>query len=186
MIDKSLNRMSLLPNTAFHRRTKPLLQLFDHRGMAYGRYRIFRTVASEYHLRREFYKHGFHDKDAVEEALLQLLFECRNLKYWESGGDDLANVFSLIKGRVDWASNCSLDIIMQLFFALVRARLDCPVSSRNNACKVARRVDQVIRYINGVDHLFAEYKIYRDLVLPIHRALRNYPKESKKLSSPRA
>lgn len=113
--------------------------------MAYGRFRILRTVHSEYHLRWEFYKSGIRDKDTVEEALLQLLFECRNLKDWESGGDDLVNVFSIIKKRVDWALNCPVDILIQLFFALLRARLDCSASSRNNACRVARRVDQVIR-----------------------------------------
>lgn len=76
---------------------------------------------------------------------MQLLFECRNLKDWESGGDNLVDVFGLIKERVHWASTCSTDLIMQLFFALLRARLDCSVSSRNNACRIARRVDQVIR-----------------------------------------
>ncbi|KAG8160925.1 hypothetical protein KVR01_009189 [Diaporthe batatas] len=171
--------MSFLSNADIRRHTKPLLQLFDHQGMAYDRFRILRTVRSEYHLRWELYKHGIRDKDAVEEALLKLLFECRNLKDWESGGDNLVEVFRLIKARVHWASNCSTDLIMQLFFAILRARLDCSASCRNNACKVARRVDQVIRYINGVDHLFAEYRIYRDLVLPIHHTIRDLPNEAK-------
>jgi hypothetical protein len=57
----------------------------------------------------------------------------------------LVDVFRLIKGRIEWASNCSVDLIMQLFFALLRARLGCPARSRKNACKVALRVDKVIR-----------------------------------------
>lgn len=41
----------------------------------------------------------------------------------------------------------------------------------------------VLQYIDGVDHLLAEYDIYRDLMLPIHRAIRNLPKEATTASS---
>lgn len=127
-------------------KTKPLLKLFDRRGMRYGRDRILRTVRNDYQLRREFYKLGIRSRKSAEKALLELLFQCRNLKDWESGGDNLVDVFRLIKGRVEWASsNCSVDLIMQLFFALLRARLEFPARLRKNACKVARRVDKVIR-----------------------------------------
>jgi hypothetical protein len=37
----------------------------------------------------------------------------------------------------------------------------------------------VLQYINGVDHLLAEYDIYKNLVLPIHHAIRNLPREAK-------
>lgn len=136
--------MSFLSNGARNPKPKPLLKLFDRRGMNYGQYHILRTVRNDYQLRREFYKLGIRNKRELEEALLELLFECRNLKYWESGGDNLVDVFHLIKGRVEWASDCSVDLIMQLFFALLQARLGCRSSSRKNACKVALRVDKVI------------------------------------------
>lgn len=36
-----------------------------------------------------------------------------------------------------------------------------------------------LQYINGVDHLLAEYEIYTNLVLPIHHAIRNLPRKAK-------
>lgn len=36
-----------------------------------------------------------------------------------------------------------------------------------------------LQYINGVDHLLAEYEIYKNLVLPIHHTIRNLPREAK-------
>lgn len=41
-----------------------------------------------------------------------------------------------------------------------------------------------MQYINGVDHLLAEYDIHRDLVLPIHRAIQNLPKDANTSSFP--
>jgi hypothetical protein len=125
--------------------TKPLHKLFDRRGMRYGRHRVLRTVRNDNQLRREFYKVSIRDRNAADQALLELLFQCRNLRYWESGGDNLVDVFRLLKGRISWASHCSVDLIMQIFFALIRARLDCPARLRQNAGKVAQRVDKVIR-----------------------------------------
>lgn len=146
--NKKRIEMSSLSNGARYLESKPLLKLLDRRGMKYGRDCILRTVRNDYQLRRDFYKFGIRNKSGLEEALLQLLFECRNLKDWESGGDNLVDVFHLIKGRVEWASNCSVDLVMQLFFALLRARLGCRASSRKNACKVALRVDKVISVSN--------------------------------------
>lgn len=148
--------MSCLSKGARYPKTKPLLKLLDHRGMNYGHHHILRTVRNDYQLRREFHKLGIRNKRGSEEALMELLFECRNLKDWESGGDNLVDVFHLIKGRVEWTSNCSVDLIMQLFFALLRARLGCQASSRKNACKVALRVDKVISVSTPKElHLFA-------------------------------
>lgn len=144
IINMKREEMSCLSNGSKYPKTKPLRKLFDRRGMNYGSHHILRTARNDYQLRREFYKFGIRNKSGVEEALLELLFECRNLKDWESGGDNLVDVFRLIKGRVEWASNCSVHLVMQLFFALLRARLGCRAGSRKNACKVALRVDKVI------------------------------------------
>lgn len=38
---------------------------------------------------------------------------------------------------------------------------------------------RTLQYINGVDHLLAEYEIYTNLVLPIHHAIRSLPKKAK-------
>lgn len=37
----------------------------------------------------------------------------------------------------------------------------------------------ILQYLNGVDHLLTEYEIYKNLVLPIHHAIRNLPREAK-------
>ncbi|KKY30014.1 hypothetical protein UCDDA912_g10060 [Diaporthe ampelina] len=172
---KQQAKMSFLSKRSKAPRLKPLRKLFDRRGMAYGRRSILHTVRKDYQLRRKFLSRGIESREGVEEALLELLFQCRNLKDWDSGGDNLVDVFRLIKGRVEWAANCSVDLIMQLFFTLLRARLDCPTRLRKNAGKVALRVDKVILYINGVDHLLTEYEIYKNLALPI----RKLPKKAK-------
>lgn len=125
-------------------RFRPLAKLFHRGGMAYGRRSILRTIHNDYQLRRKFLRLGIRSRQGVEDALLELLFQCRNLKDWDSGGDNLVDVFRLIKGRVKWASIFSVDLIMQLFFTLLRARLDCPVNLRKTSCKVALRVDKVI------------------------------------------
>lgn len=36
-----------------------------------------------------------------------------------------------------------------------------------------------LQYINGVDHLLAEYDIYKNLVLPIHHTIRKLPRVAK-------
>lgn len=125
-------------------RFKPLIKLFSRGGMAYGRRSILRTTQNDLQLRRKFDRLGIRGRKGVEKALLELLFQCRNLRDWDSGGDNLVDVFRLVKGRVKWASDVSVDLIMQLFFTLLRARLDCPVNLRKNSCNVALRVDQVI------------------------------------------
>lgn len=127
--------------------------------MAYGSRSILHTINHDDKLRRKFLRRGIRSKKGVEEALLELLFQCRNLKDWDSGGDNLVDVFRLIKGRVKWAADCSVDLIMQLFFALLRARLDCPVNMREIPCKVALRVDKVI----SVSHSKASHLILRML-----------------------
>ncbi|KAK7709819.1 hypothetical protein SLS64_006061 [Diaporthe eres] len=179
VINKQQAKMPFPRNRPRDLRSKPLAKLFYRGGMAYGRRSILRTIHNDYQLRHKFLRRGIWSKKGVEEALLELLFQCRNLKDWDSGDDNLVDVFRLIKGRVKWAANCSVDLIMHLFFTLVRARLDCPGSLRKNACKVALRIDKVISYLNGVDHLLTEYEIYKNLVLPIHHAIRNLPREAK-------
>lgn len=143
-INKQQPKMSFSSKGARTSRAKPLAKVFNRGGMAYGRRSILRTVHNDYQLRRKFLRRGIRSRKGVENALLELLFQCRNLKDWDSGGDNLFDVFRIIKGRVKWAANCSVDLIMQLFFTLIRARLECPSSSRRNACKVALRVDKVI------------------------------------------
>lgn len=144
VINKQQAKMYFSSKGARASRCKPLAKFFYRGGMAYGRRSILRTIHNDYQLRRKFLRRGIRSRKGVEEALLELLFQCRNLKDWDSGGDNLIDVFRLIKGRVEWAANCSVDLIMQLFFTLIRARLDCPGSLRKNACQVALRVDKVI------------------------------------------
>lgn len=144
VINKQQANMAFSSKGARASWSKPLAKVFNRGGMAYGRRSILRTVHNDYQLRRKFLRRGIRSRKAVEEALLELLFQCRNLKDWNSGDDNLFDVFRLIKGRVKWAANCSVDLIMQLFFTLIRARLEYPGSSRRNACKVALRVDKVI------------------------------------------
>lgn len=161
IINKKKAKMSLRSKIAKAPRFKPLAKLFHRGGMAYGSRSILHTLHNDYQLRRKFLRRGIRSKKGVEEALLELLFQCRNLKDWDSGGDNLVDVFRLIKGRVKWAADCSVDLIMQLFFALLRARLDCPVNMRKTSCKVALRVDKVI----SVSLSKASYLILR--MLPI-------------------
>lgn len=144
IINKKKAKMSLSSKGFKALRFKPLAELFRRGGMAYGNRNILHTMNHDDRLRRKFLRRGIRSKNAVEEALLELLFQCRNLKDWDSGGDNLVDVFRLIKGRVKWAANCSVDLIMQLFFALLRARLECPRNLRKDSCKVALRVDKVI------------------------------------------
>lgn len=144
LINKKKAKMSLPAIRGKAPRFWPLFKLFDRGGMAYGRHSILRTARNDSQLRRKFFNVGTRSRQGVEDALLELLFQCRNLKDWDSGGDNLVDVFRLIKGRVKWAANCSVDLIMQLFFTLLRARLDCPAKLRKNSCKVALRVDKVI------------------------------------------
>lgn len=144
IINKKKANMSLRSKATKAPRFKPLAKLFYRGGMAYGSRSILHTTNHDYKLCRKFLRRGIRSKKRVEEALLELLFQCRNLKDWDSGGDNLVDVFRLIKGRVKWAADCSVDLIMQLFFVLVRARLDCPINMRKISCKVALRVDKVI------------------------------------------
>lgn len=144
IINKKKANMSLRSKGANAPRFKPLAKLFYCGGMAYGSRSILHIPKHDYKLCRKFLRRGIRSKKGVEAALLELLFQCRNLKDWDSGGDNLVDVFRLIKGRVKWAADCSVDLIMQLFFSLLRARLDCPVSMRKTSCKVALRVDKVI------------------------------------------
>lgn len=143
-IKKRKSKRSLPSIRVKNPRFWPLFKLFDRGGMAYGRRSILRTARNDSQLRRQFLKVGIRSRQGVEDALMELLFQCRNLKDWDAGGDNLVDVFRLIKGRVKWAANCSVDLIMQLFFTLLRARLDCPAKLRKNSCKVALRVDKVI------------------------------------------
>lgn len=158
IINKKKAKMSLHFKGAKAPRFKPLAKLFNHGGMAYGSRSILHTIHNDYQLRRKFLRRGIRSKKGVEEALLELLFQCRNLKDWDSGGDNLVDVFRLIKGRVKWAANCSVDLVMQLFFALLRARLECPRNLRENACKVALRVDKVISVsvLKATDPFFSD------------------------------
>lgn len=144
VMNKQQARMSFSSKGARSSRFSPLVKLLNRRGMAYGRRSILRTVHNDHQLRRKLLRRGIRSRKRVEDALLELLFQCRNLKDWNSGDDNLFNVFRIIKGRVKWAANCSVDLIMQLFFTLIRARLECPGSWRKKACKVALRVDKVI------------------------------------------
>lgn len=144
LINKKKAKMSLPSIRAKNPRFWPLFKLFDRGGMAYGRRSILRTARNDSQLRRQFLNAGIRSRQGVEDALMELLFQCRNLKDWDAGGDNLVDVFRLIKGRVKWATNCSVDLVMQLFFTLLRARLDCPANLRKNSCKVALRVDKVI------------------------------------------
>lgn len=144
IISKQQTKMHFPWKKANGRRFKPLVKLFDRRGMAYGRRSIFRNGRHDEYLRLTFISRGIETREGVEKALLEFLFQCRNLRDWDSGGDNLVDVFGLIKGRVEWAANCSVDLVMQLFFTLLRARLNCPAGLRKNAGKVALRVDKVI------------------------------------------
>lgn len=144
IVNRKKTKLSLPSKGAKAMRFKPLAKLFNRGGMAYGRRSILRTTHNDYQLRRKFLMLGIRSRKGVEDALLELLFQCRNLKDWDSGGDNLVDVFRLIKGRVKWASSLSVDLIMQLFFTVLRARLDCPANLRKTSCKVALRVDKVI------------------------------------------
>ncbi|KAL1870199.1 hypothetical protein Daus18300_005263 [Diaporthe australafricana] len=180
IIDKQQTKMTFLSKGTKAHNSKPLVKLFGRGGMAYGHGSILRTVRKDNELRCKLLNLGIRSRKGVEQALLELLYQFRNLKDWDAGGDDLFDVFRLIKGRVKWAASCSVDLIMQLFFALLRARLDCSQSLRTqNCCKVALRVDKIISYINGVDHLLSDYAIYQNLTLPIHNAIRKLPKKAK-------
>lgn len=145
IINKQLAKLSFLSKGAKAQSSKPLVEFFRRGGMAYGQSSILRTVHKDNQLRRKLLNLGIRNRKGVEEALLELLYHFRNLKDWDSGDDDLFDVFRLLKGRVKWAASCSVDLIMQLFFALLRARLDYPHNLRTkNCCKVALRVDKVI------------------------------------------
>ncbi|KAI3397405.1 hypothetical protein diail_10736 [Diaporthe ilicicola] len=145
LMNKEQAKMPFPSQGVNYQKLKPLARLFGRGGMSYGRRSILRTVRNDNQLRCKFLNLGILTRKGVEQALLELLFQSRNLKDWDAGGDDLVDVFRLIKGRVKWAAECSVDLVMQLFFALLRGRLDCSGSLRTeNCCKVALRVDKVI------------------------------------------
>lgn len=137
----------------------PLLMLFYGSGLKFDHI-LLPTSRRDKLLRRQLIDQGIESKESVEFIILQLLFEARVLADWNTT-DNLMDVFEYIKDKLDWASDIHVTILIQIFHAVLRARmcwLDKPVApfDPESSCAVATRVDKLVKWIGGVDHIMEE------------------------------
>ncbi|CAN8102115.1 unnamed protein product [Discula destructiva] len=162
-----------------------LSSLLRRGGMRFGPV-ILRAASTDRFLFRKLQNKGIESKESLEHVLLELLFEARVLVNW-SVTDDLVVAFTCIKDKLDWASDIYVEILIQLFHAVMRARLSLRGTPAfdQEPCAVADRVDQVVSWMNGADDLMEELENFVHLVIPLALSahLRSKTKKGKKIAA---